>query len=285
MKKQISIPGLTLLGGVTLLTGCSEAAILREGDNVISVCASESPHARILNEAVRPLLAEKGYTLNVSVLDWTLQNDSVYKGDYDANYFQHRPYLEQYDSGSANYVEDYTYTRVFPAALVHYEPLRVYEGKSSAADFESKKTTATYEICSDVSNEIRALDLLVANGVITGYEKDSDGNPINLPKNISLIDENQLVAQKGDYDYAVLPCNTALTGNLAADDRLPAEGGDVADLRANIIAANVQYYKSNATYKTKIDALVEAVLDSSVSEYITKTWSGIISVDQKSLLA
>jgi D-methionine transport system substrate-binding protein len=282
MKKStvLFLSALSVIG----LASC-KTKVQKEANNVITVAASESPHAKILNEAVKPLLAAKGYTLEVTVLDWTLQNDAVSKGDYDANYFQHRPYLQQFDSGSANYVQDYTYTKVFPAASVHYEPLRIYAGKSAATDFETKKKTATYEICSDVSNEIRALDLLKVNGVIDDYETDKDGNPINLPKNITLIDENQLVAQKDDYDYAVLPCNTALTGNLNADSTLPVEGGIVADRNANIIAANVKYYKKSTSYKTKIDVLVEAVLDPSVATFIRDTWQGVIAVNQQKFIA
>ncbi len=279
MKKLNKIILPVLLIGATGLTACNS-----DSSTVIRVCASESPHALILNDVVAPLLEEKGYTLEVTVLDWTLQNEGVYSLDYDANYFQHRPYLQQYDSGSVDYDETYTYTKVFPTTLVHFEPLRVYEGKSSAEDFESIKTTATYEICSDVSNEIRALDLLVAAGVISSYDTDSDGNPINLPNNIYLIDENQLVAQRLDYDYCVLPCNTALTGNLSANELLPTETNEVASLRANVIAANVDEYASNETYKAKIDALNEACLDESVAEYITETWNGVITVYQESLL-
>ena len=271
-----------------LISVVSLAGLVSCGDNsssnVITIAASESPHALVLENAVKPLLKEKGYDLKVTILDWTLQNDGVYNNDYDANYFQHRPYLQQYDSGSATYNEDYTYKKVFPAANVHFEPLRIYAGKSAAADFASKKTTATYEICSDVSNEIRALDLLVANGVLESYDTDSAGNPINLPSNITPIDENQLVAFKDEYDYAVLPCNTALTGNLVADTTLPVESGDVADLRANVIAANVSKYASDSTYKTKINALVDAVLDESVATYINSTWNSVILPVQKTLL-
>lgn len=271
-----------------LLSAVSLAGLVSCGDNsssnVITIAASESPHALVLENAVKPLLKEKGYDLKVTILDWTIQNDGVYNNDYDANYFQHRPYLQQFDSGNATYSEDYTYKKVFPAAEVHFEPLRIYAGKSSASDFEAKKTTATYEICSDVSNEIRALDLLVANGVISSYETDNSGNPINLPSNITLIDENHLVAQKDDYDYAVLPCNTALTGNLTADTSLPVESGDVADLRANVIAANVSKFASDTTYQEKINALVDAVLDESVATYINNTWNSVIVPVQKSLL-
>ncbi len=274
MKKTTAL----LLFFPLLLSGCGESE-----SKTITIAASEIPHAEILNEAVKPLLQEKGYSLKVTILDWTLQNDGVYNGDYDANYFQHRPYLQQYDSGSATYAEDYVYTKVFPLASVHFEPLRIYAGKKSAEDFSSSKTSATYEICNDVSNEIRALDLLVENGVISSYEVDKEGNPINLPNNIIPIEESLLVASLEDYDYAVLPTNSALTGHLSADPSLPVESDEVKELRANVVAGNVAKYQGDSIYKTKIDALADCLLSSEVNDYIQAKYSGVISSAQKDL--
>ena len=273
--KKIILPLITL---TLALVGCS-----KDTEKLIKVCASEIPHAEILNEVVKPQLEEKGYKLEVTILDWSIQNEATYQGDYDANYFQHRPYLQQYDSNSANYVENYTYTKLFPTAAVHFEPLRVYEGKSKAQDFESKKTTATFEICADPSNAIRALDLLKACGAITSYEVDSNGNPLEdkLPSRIKLIAEELLVANKDSYDYAVLPCNTALTGNIVANTSLPTETEEVRDLRANVIAASVDKYQKDEVYKAKIDALSDAVLSSKTADYILEKYNNVISVAQK----
>ncbi len=275
MKKLSTL----LLLSSFFLAGCGSS----DSSKTITIAASEIPHAEILNDAVKPLLKEKGYSLEVTILDWTLQNDGVYNNDYDANYFQHRPYLQQYDSSSSTYSEDYVYTKVFPVATVHFEPLRIYAGKKSASEFESSKKSATYEICSDVSNEIRALDLLVSSGVITSYQTDENGNPINLPSNIRAIDENMLVASLQDYDYAVLPTNSALTGHLNGDPSLPVENDSVKDLRANVVAANVSKYKSDSVYKTKIDVLADCLLSSEVDSYIQAKYSGVISTAQKDL--
>ncbi len=276
MKK---FTGLLAFATILSLAGCNST----DSTKTITVAASEIPHAQILNDAVKPLLKEKGYELKVTILDWTLQNDGVYNNDYDANYFQHRPYLQQYDSGTTTYSENYTYTKVFPVASVHFEPLRIYPGKKTAAEFETNKTTASYEICNDVSNEIRALDLLVSAGVITKYDVDDKGNPINLPENIHLIDESLLVSSLSDYDYAVLPTNSALTGKLTADPSLPTETEAVKDLRANVVAANVKKYNDDTAYKTKIDALADCLLDKTVDTYIQSQYSGVISTAQKDL--
>ncbi|MDD7375338.1 MAG: hypothetical protein PUG57_04445, partial [Bacilli bacterium] len=150
-------------------------------------------------------------------------------------------------------------------------------------DFESKKTTATFEICADPSNAIRALDLLKACGAITSYEVDSNGNPLEdkLPSRIKLIAEELLVANKDSYDYAVLPCNTALTGNIVANTFLPTETEEVRDLRANVIAASVDKYQKDEVYKAKIDALSDAVLSSKTADYILEKYNNVISVAQK----
>ena len=275
MKKTFSLLAvLTLLP----LVGCG-----KNNDKVISVAASEVPHAEILNNVVKPILEKEGYTLEVTVLYWTIQNSEVESGTYDANYFQHRPYLEQYDSGNSVYDTNYTYTKVFPVATVHFEPLRIYAGKKSAEDFETNKKTAEYEICSDVSNEIRALELLKKCGAIDDYETDSDGNPINLPSNIHLIDENLLVSSLQDYDYAVLPANSALTGKLKADETLPVESDEVKDRNANVIAANVKKYQTDVTYKKKIDVLVDAVLSNEVATFIQSNYQGVVVVAQEDL--
>ncbi len=253
-------------------------------EKVISVAASEIPHAEILNNAVKPLVEKEGYTLEVKTLDWTLQNDAVSNGDYDANYFQHRPYLQQYDSGAATYnATSYSYTKLFPTATVHFEPLRIYPGKKKASDFASEKRNSTYEICNDVSNEIRALDLLVSSGVIDSYEVDESGAPKNIPSFITPIDESLLVASLSDYDYAVLPTNSALTGKLKADDSLPVESDELKKKNANVVAASVNKYKNDEAYKEKIDVLTEALLSEEVANYITSRYLGVVAVAQEDL--
>ncbi|MFA6620641.1 MAG: MetQ/NlpA family ABC transporter substrate-binding protein, partial [Bacilli bacterium] len=106
-KSKVLIP----LFALTLLVSCAQenassnvvsiaySSYSGESKGEISVCASELPHAKILNDCVARLVAEDGYSLKVTVLDWTIQNDAVAHGEYDANYFEHVPYLKQY-SGS-----------------------------------------------------------------------------------------------------------------------------------------------------------------------------------------
>lgn len=274
MKKiKLGVISCLVLFGASLVS-CNES-----NSKTIKVCASELPHASILNNVVKGLVEKEGYNLDVTILDWTIQNDSVKNGDYDANYFQHIPYLVGYANNANQEV-------LFATAKVHYEPLRIYAGKASK---DLKDANATFEICNDVSNATRALDLLVANGIIDTYKKDSDGNADleNLPANIYPISENLLVSSLPDYDYGLLPCNTAMTGNIDAtsdkNKNLPSEDKSLADAKANVIAASTEKYKNDSEYKTKVDILTDAILSSDVKNYIDSTWKGVVLTYQKDL--
>lgn len=103
----------------------SKDATASGNKTVINVCASDVPHAEVLNGCVKDILKEQGYDLEVKILDWTLQNKAVSDGDYDANYFQHVPYLESY-TGTP---------KLFASCKVHYEPLGIYYGKANEWKF------------------------------------------------------------------------------------------------------------------------------------------------------
>ena len=138
MRKLITLlTGLLVVGAS--LTSC------KNPETTITVCASELPHAKILNEVIAPILKEKGYDLEVTVLDWTIQNSEVATGQYDANYFQHIPYL------NINNFEGEL--ELAPVAKVHYEKLCLY-----ASDKDTNKKLdngETIEIVNDVSNIVR----------------------------------------------------------------------------------------------------------------------------------
>ena len=253
------------------LTSCNK------DKKTIYVCASELPHADILENAVAPILEEQGYTLKVTVLDWTIQNDSVASGDYDANYFQHVPYLELYTGE----------VKLFATTKVHYEPLGIYKGKATGALSEGK----TFAICNDESNALRALELLQSKGVIENLPVDEEGKLTITGSNwtasngvtVTLIAEELLVASMADYDFVCLPCNTALTGNVSGSLQVAKE--DDAELvagKANVLAARVEDYQNDEVYKAKIDALTDALLSKAVSDYVNEKWGGAITCDSSS---
>lgn len=256
---------------VSLSTSC------KGNTKTIRVCASELPHADILENAVAPILEEQGYSLKVYVLDWTLQNDAVATGDYHANYFQHIPYLETYEGS----------VELFAACKVHYEPLGIYQGKSNGALEEGK----TFAICNDESNAVRAFELLQAKGVLEEIPVTEEGKLTftgtkwTSPEGIevTLIAEELLVASMPDYDFVCLPCNTAYTGNVDASKKVAFEDKpELVSGKANVLAARTNDYQNDSTYKELIDVLVEALLREEVSNYVNEKYSGAITCDESS---
>lgn len=281
MKKLAKIFLITTLIATIAISAGTLVACNKNNEKTISVCASDIPHAEILNGVVKDILASKGYTLKVKILDWSEQNSAVANKDYDANYFQHEPYLLSGDYAS----------QLFLSCKVHYEPLGVYYGKARAGTSVADGTS--FAICNDYSNAARALQLLETNGV---FSKTTEGanyplsNTGELAFNgdkwtsttgveIRLIAENLLVASMTDYDFVCLPCNTALTGNISADNNhRAAVESDSAQVtgKANGLAARKNDYQNDKTYQTKIDVLTDALLSDEVKEYIAQKYNNVI---------
>lgn len=281
MKKLVTLViVLTLcLTAVLLAVGCTQ-----NSETTITVCASDVPHAEVLNGIVKSELAKKGYTLKVTILDWQMQNSEVASGSYDANYFQHVPYLETYEGS----------VKLFASCKVHYEPLGIYYGK--AAKGTAVTDGKSFEICNDDSNAIRAFQLLEAKGVIS-KEVEGSNYPVNETADaltfsgskwtnaaktvtVTLVAENFLVASRNDYDFALLPCNTAYTGKVTSADRAAAED-DPAQVagNANVIAARQDDYNNDPVYKAKIDALTDVMLSKAVSDYFAEKYHGAMTCD------
>lgn len=271
MKNKIILTLSTSIIFLGALTSCNAS----NEKTLIKVCASELPHADILNNCVKDILKEKGYTLKVTILDWTLQNEAVTNKDYDANYFQHIPYLNSDEQGKD----------LFAVCKVHYEPLTIYQGKSNATDVKEGKT---FEICSDTSNAIRAFTLLQEKGVLTNIPVDESGENLTIlgstytenEVTVTLIDEALLAASLNDYDFGLLPCNTALTAGISSDKLVGREDNpEQVSLKANVLAARSEDYKSDQDYKTKIDLLADALLSEAVSSYVNDKYKGNITCD------
>ncbi len=264
-----------ILGSAALVLALASCGNNGEDKN-ITVCASDVPHAEILNGSVKSYVEAQGYKLNVTVLDWTTQNDAVANGDYDANYFQHVPYLETY-TGT---------TELVATCKVHYEPLGIYKGKADA----SLDNVKSIEVCDDASNAIRAFELLKAKGILSEIPVKDDaltfeGSSWTSTEGITvtLIAENLLVSSRTDYDLACLPCNTALTGNVSADERLLVEDDPAqVSLKANVLAVRKADYLNNASYKAKIDVLTDALLSTETSTFVKNQYNGVITCDSSS---
>ena len=181
MKKKVLTVLLAGVLAAAALTGCggsdkdsdsgssgSDSGSSSEG-KVVKVAASATPHAEILEEA-KGLLEKEGYQLDVTVFnDYVQPNEVVESGDFDANYFQHIPYLESFNEEKG--------THLVNAGGIHYEPFGIYPGtRKSLDELEEGDTIA---VPNDTTNEARALLLLEANGVI----KLKDGAGLNATVN------------------------------------------------------------------------------------------------------
>ncbi len=239
-------------------------------DKTITVAASPTPHAEIL-EAAKDLLKEKGYTLEIKEFDdYPQQNVVVDEGEFDANYFQHQPYLDNFNEEKGS--------DLVSAAKIHYEPLGIYPGASE--DLENIKDGAKIAVPNDATNEARALLLLEENGIITLKEdaglnatkKDVEENPHNIE--IVELDAAQIARVVEELDFVVLNGNYALdAGFNVQTDAIAKEEADseAAQTYANIIAVKKENKDSE-----KIKALVEVLQSEEIGTFITDTYEGAV---------
>ena len=168
--------------------------------------------------------------------------------------------------------------------------LGIYKGNGTKDNLLDGKS---FEICADTSNAIRALQLLEAKGVLTAEDLASAVNDETLTFDttftsangvkITLIAEELLVASKSDYDFACLPCNTAITGNVSSDLQVAKEDDPAqVSAKANVFAVRKNDYLNNQNYKAKIDALTDVLLSDAVASYVKTKYLGAITCDASS---
>ena len=265
MKKQIAI-ALTLVLVLSLFAGCAG----KGNDKTITVAASPTPHAEILKVAAE-VLAKDGYTLEIKEFnDYVQPNNVVEDGEMDANYFQHQPYLDDFNANNG--------THLVSVAAIHYEPFGIYAGtKSSLDDLTEGDKIA---IPNDGSNRARALFLLEANGVLTmkagsGMDAtvlDIQENPLNLE--IVEMEAAQIAGVRDSVALAVINGNYALLAGLnVSTDALASEDPESvsATTYANILAV-----KEGNESSPKIQALIKALQSEEVKTFINETYNGAV---------
>ena len=236
----------------------------------IKVAASATPHAEILEEA-KPILEKEGWDLEVTVFDDYVQpNLVVESGDFDANYFQHIPYLDNFNEEQG--------THLVNAGGIHYEPFGIYPGtKKTQDELEDGDTIA---VPNDTTNEARALLLLQDNGVITlkdgaGLEatvKDIEENPKNIQ--IEELEAAQVSRVKDEVAFVVLNGNYALqAGYSVSKDSIAHETSDseAAKTYVNIIAV-----KEGNEDNEAVKALVDVLKSDEIKDYINETYDGAV---------
>ena len=267
MKKLIAA---ALTGALVLGTVGTSVVFAADDDTTITVAASETPHSEIL-EAAKPILEEEGYDLEVTVFDDYVQpNEVVESGDFDANYFQHIPYLNSFNEEKG--------THLVNAGGIHYEPFGIYPGtKSSLDDIADGDTIA---VPNDTTNEARALLLLQDNGIIklkdgAGLEatvNDIEENPYNVE--IVELAAEQVARVAEETSYIVLNGNYALqAGYSVSKDALAYETSDseAAKTYVNVIAV-----KEGNENSDKIKALVDVLKSDEIKDFINEKYDGAV---------
>ena len=236
----------------------------------LTVGATPNPHAEILAQ-VKDDLAAEGIDLVVKEYsDYVVPNTAVEEGDLDANYFQHTPYMEEFNEKNG--------THLVSVGKVHYEPMGIYPGLTKT--LEELKDGATIAVPNDTTNEARALQLLAAQGLIELKEdaglnatpNDIASNPKNLQ--FKELEAAMLPQTSSEVDLSVINSNFAMEGGMnPATDALASEDADseAAQTFANIVAVKEGHENDPA-----IQALVKALQSDKVKEYIEKTYSGAV---------
>ncbi|EAI3916869.1 MetQ/NlpA family ABC transporter substrate-binding protein [Campylobacter upsaliensis] len=230
----------------------------------IVVAATPVPHAEILNQAKEDLEKE-GYTLEVKEFtDYVLPNLATDNGEVDANFFQHTPYLEEFNKSKG--------TKLVKVANIHIEPMAVYSKKYK--NFNELKDGAKIAVPNDPTNESRALDIIAKTGLVSFNDKALK-TPIDItqnPKNIKFIELKaaQLPRALSDVDVAVINSNYALLANLnPVKDSIFIEDKDSP-------YANILVVKEGKEQDPKIKALTKALQSEKIKKFIEEKYNGAV---------
>lgn len=253
------------------MAGCSQ----QDGEassgerTVLTVGASPMPHAVILEQVVDDLKGE-GIDLEiVEYTDYVLPNTDVAAGEIDANYFQHTPYLEDFNAENG--------TDLVPVAKIHFEPLGLYPGKTSSVDALPKG--AKIAVPNDATNEARALLLLEQEGILKLKDgagiKATPNDIVENPKEIQFVEVEAAAvpATLADVDMAVINGNYALSAGLSVQDAIATESADslAADTYANVVVVNAGMEDDPA-----VQALVKALTSDEIRAFIEEEFSGSV---------
>ena len=264
MKKLLTIALAIALVAVSALA-------LAESTKLV-IGASSTPHAEIL-EAAKPLLAEKGIDLEIVIFDDYVQpNLQLDAGDLDANYFQHIPYLENFNAENG--------TKLAVLGAVHYEPMGIYANPKKPVTVADVPDGASVAVPNDTTNELRALQLLVAQGLLASLPAAADGAELTLtaadlsaennPKKLEIVEVEaaQVPRTLADTDLAVINSNYALealkSGAVALEAAIAVEGTDIS--YPNVVAIR------EGDDRPELQTLIEVLQSENIINFITETY-------------
>ncbi|MBE5836895.1 MetQ/NlpA family ABC transporter substrate-binding protein [Butyrivibrio sp.] len=248
-----------------------------DGDKTIRVGATPVPHAEILDNIVKEVLAEDGWTLETVVFsDYVLPNTSLEADELDANYFQTLGYMNQQNTDAGLHLA--------AVAGVHIEPMGIYSQKYTAlADIPDG---ASIGIPNDPDNGERAVDLLVQKGLLTskgGFGTDANYTEDSLTKDkeanphgyvITPLEAASLPLSLPDLDAAAVNGNYALEAGLPSS--YPALDIEEFDDETTVKRTNFLVVKQGNETSEKTQALIKALQSDKVKAYIDETYKGAV---------
>ena len=253
---------LSLVIGSVALTGCGG----KDGeDKTIKVGASPAPHAEILKE-VKAELEKDGYKLEiVEFQDYVQPNKALDAGDIDANYFQHKPYMDEFNAKQE--------TELVSIGAIHYEPLGLYQGEKKSLDELAEGDKIA--VPNDTTNEARALLLLESEGLIK-LKKDAGltatkQDVVENPKKLEIVELEAAIIPRSMSSVAmgVINGNYALSAGIKEETAITFESSDSAAAKtyANIIAV-----KKGNEDSEKSKALLKAMTSDKIKKFIEKKY-------------
>ena len=267
-RKLTAILSVSLILAL-LITACTPAQTQTESSTLkVKVGASPVPHAEILAYIRDNLAAAAGLEIEiVEFTDYVQPNLALNDGQLDANFFQHLPYLENFNANRG--------TDLVSIANVHIEPLGIYS--KTITDLSQVPDGAVVIIPNDDTNGGRALNLLAANGFITlkpdaGFSAtvaDIADNPKNLK--ISELEAAQLVRALDDAVLAVINGNYALEGGL-----IPSKDALALESSENNPYVNILAVKRGSENDEAILALVKLLTSAEVKAFIEEKYAGSV---------
>ncbi|MGV9287068.1 MetQ/NlpA family ABC transporter substrate-binding protein [Streptomyces sp. NPDC003719] len=270
MRNTAKITTAVLAGALTLgLAACgSDKDAASDTSGPLVVAASPTPHAEILNFVKDNLAKKAGLDLEVKeVSDYVTPNTSTEDGSVGANFFQTKPYLDDFNQKRG--------THIVPVVDVHLEPLGLYSHKVKKAD--DLKSGATVAVPNDTVNEGRALQLLAANGIITlkdgvgtsATPSDITGNPKNLK--FKELEAAQTPRALDDVDAAVVNGNYAIGADLK-----PANDALVLETAENNPNNNLLAVKEGQENDPRVKKLAKLLTSPEVKKFIEDKYAGAV---------
>ncbi|MGW0906569.1 MetQ/NlpA family ABC transporter substrate-binding protein [Streptomyces sp. NPDC002853] len=261
------------VGALTLgLSACGsdKGSAAGDKDGALIVAATPTPQGEILDYVKKNLAKKAGLDLDVrEFTDYVTPNTAVEQGEVFANYFQHKPYLDDFNKKNGTDIVP------VPNATVHLEPLGIYS--KSVKKLDDLKKGATVALPNDTTNEARALKLLAENGLIelkkgVGYEatpKDVSKNPKNLK--FKEIEAAQVPRSLGDVDAAVINGNYALEAKLS-----PAKDAIVAEPAKGNPYGNFLAVKKGDENDPRVKKLAKLLTSPEVKKFIDDKYDGAV---------